>query len=82
MHSYQRGDCVWCLNEQRRVGVCSKLQPSYLGPYVVKKKINDQDFVVQKNEDETSTFTVHFNKLKAYLGINIPEWAEQLRAGN
>ena len=37
-HNFRPSDLVWLLNETREVGVCSKLQPVFLGPYVVSKK--------------------------------------------
>jgi hypothetical protein len=36
--SYQSGDAVWYLHEQRKYGVCPKLQPQYIGPCVILKE--------------------------------------------
>jgi transposase InsO family protein len=44
--SYQPGDAVWYLHEQRKDGVCPKLQPQYIGPCVILKKYNDLVYCV------------------------------------
>jgi hypothetical protein len=38
LKNYQPGDAVWYLHEQRKEGVCTKLQPLYMDPCVVLKK--------------------------------------------
>ena len=35
MNTYNTGDAVWCLNERRTEGVCPKLQPAFIGPWVM-----------------------------------------------
>jgi hypothetical protein len=35
LKNYQPGDAVWYLHEQRKEGVCTKLQPLYMGPCVI-----------------------------------------------
>ncbi len=76
LNQYKPGDLVWCLSEVRKEGVCTKLQPAYKGPYLVVKKYNDQDCRIQVN-GEGKQKVVHHNKLKPYLGNNVPTWVKQ-----
>jgi hypothetical protein len=45
--SYKVFDKVWYLNEIRKEGICPKLQPSYIGPCVVTKKLSDLNYEIQ-----------------------------------
>ena len=75
LNSYDLGDAVWYLNEARYVDKSPKLQSAYLGPYVVIKKLNEQDYMIQI-ELNGKTMVVHHNKLKPYEGENPPKWAK------
>lgn len=44
---YKVGEKVWYLNENRKVGDCPKLQPLYMGPCLITKKINDLNYEIQ-----------------------------------
>ena len=70
---YDVGDIVWCLHENRRVGISPKLEKAYNGPYVVTCKMSELNFVIQLNKDGERR-TVHHNKLKPYEGTNTPRW--------
>lgn len=70
---YNEGDIVWCLMETRKVGVMPKLQFTYEGPFVIKKKLSEIDFVLQLDKYGTEK-SVHHNKLKPYEGNNPPKW--------
>jgi hypothetical protein len=71
--SYQPGDAVWYLHEQKKDGVCPKLQPHYIGPCVILKKYNDLVYCVQLSQDGLIKVLNH-NKLKPYLGPHYPKW--------
>ena len=72
-HNYQQGDFVWVLNETRKVGQCPKLQPMYVGPYPILKRLDDLTFLVQM-DSQGKRRVVNHNKLKLYEGENPPKW--------
>ena len=78
LHTYKRGDLVWLLNEVRKESVCPKLQPAFIGPFVVTMKISDLNYRIQKDKDGHKVVTVHHDKLKPYQGQNPPKWAKKL----
>ena len=73
MNSYTVGDAVWYLNEQRKEGICPKLQSLYVGPCVVLNKFNDINYCIQLTEDGPVRVVNH-DKLKPYDGENLPKW--------
>ena len=72
-HRYQEGDVVWCLMEVRKVGVTPKLEYVYEGPFLVKKKLSELDYVLQLDRSGKER-PVHHNKLKPYEGDHPPRW--------
>ena len=79
VNKYQRGDLVRCLDETRKVGIMPKLGNAYDGPFLVKKKVTELDFVLQLNQDGDEKLVYH-NKLKPYEGDSPPNWLK--RAGS
>jgi hypothetical protein len=77
LEHFHPGDLLLVLNEKREVGVCPKLQPVFLGPFVVTKKINDWLVEVQTTKDGNRRI-LHHDKIKKYLGDEIPKWANNL----
>ena len=77
-HKYELGDNVWCLHETRRVGVSSKLERAFDGPFLITEKRSPINFVIQLNKNG-QTLVVHHDKLKPYKGINPPLRASKLR---
>ena len=73
VNKYQQGDLVWLLNEIREVDVCSKLQPAYIGPFVISKVLSVFDCEVVINA-AGKTKVIHHDKLKPYKGDNPPNW--------
>ncbi|KAL3868333.1 hypothetical protein ACJMK2_041150 [Sinanodonta woodiana] len=47
---YIPGYLVWILNELRYKGISPKLQKLYAGPFIVKKKINDLNYIIILDE--------------------------------
>lgn len=77
-HRYNEGDIVWCLMEIRKVGVSPKLEYIFEGPFLIKKKLSELDFVLQLNR-EGKERSVHHNKLKPYEGNSPPRWVVKAR---
>jgi hypothetical protein len=78
VNAYSEGDIIWCLLENRKVGVSHKLEPMYDGPFMVKKKMSDINFVIQMDKHGKEK-VVHHNKLKPYEGNNAPRWIAKAR---
>jgi hypothetical protein len=74
---YVPGDLVWTMNKSRRKGVCPKMQNRWLGPLVVKERLNDVTYRVKLNEK--SEKVIHYDLLKPYLGREIPRWVSTFR---
>ena len=77
-HTYSPGSFVWYKNEERKEGVCPKLQPLYKGPYVVTIKYNSLDYGVKLGKKGREV-VLHHNQLKPYEGSNPPRWAKDLQ---
>jgi hypothetical protein len=77
--NYNEGDAAWYLSEGRKKGESPKLQPAYEGPYYIKQKINDLDYLIQKDAAGKRCVVVNHNKLKPYEGTNPPDWIKQLQ---
>ncbi len=73
VNKYKAGDIVWCLAESRKVGVAPKLVRSYEGPYLVKQKVAEVNFILQTDK-KVGQKLVHHNKLKPYEGTHPPKW--------
>ncbi|VDI51307.1 Hypothetical predicted protein [Mytilus galloprovincialis] len=73
VYKYEQGDLVWYLNENRIKGVAPKLEKTYSGPYIIKRKMSELNFVLQLTRDGTEKL-IHHNKLKPYKGDNPPKW--------
>ena len=77
LNSYQVGDMVWLLNETRETGKCPKLQPAFLGPYVVIARYGKINFKIQLDGTGKSR-VVHHDKLKIYTGVHPPSWTKKV----
>ena len=73
LNKYQPGDAVWCLHEVRKPGVTPKLKRAYDGPFMVKTKRSEINYVLQLDKSGRER-TVHHNKLKPYQGDTPPGW--------
>ena len=78
LHSYAKGDMVWFLQSERRDTICSKLQRPYTGPFLIKEKLNNQNYVLLFSKEGKSQ-VIHHDKLKPYLGNNPPQWIVKLK---
>jgi hypothetical protein len=77
---YNPGALVWYVNENRKVGFSPKLQPLFVGPALILKKMSELDYKIQLHH-RGPTKIVHYNKLKPYDGSETLSWAKSaLRA--
>ena len=78
VNKYAEGDMVWCLAEARKVGTMQKLEPAYEGPFLIKRKISEINFVLMLDKTGKQKL-VHHNKLKPYVGEKPPNWLKKAR---
>ena len=69
---------VWYLMEVRKVGISPKLEFGFEGPFLIKKKLSEIDFVLQLDRLGTEK-PVHHNKIKPYEGDHPPRWVAKAR---
>jgi len=72
LHHFKEEDLVLMFNQQRKVQVSPKLQPVFVGPFVIKKKISDLNYIVQVGLLKEKI--VHHDKLVPYRGTKTPAW--------
>lgn len=75
---YKSGDLVWYLHETKKVGVAPKLEKRYEGPYIVKEKKSPWNYIIQKERNGVDKL-VHHDKLKPYVGLDVPRWMQVCR---
>ena len=78
VNKYDKVDIVWMLNEARHLGTCPKLEMVYEGPYLIKQKVSEMNYVIQLNKRGEQKM-VHHNKVKPYGGENPPLWILYVR---
>ena len=76
-NTYVVGDLVWLLNETLEIGKCPKLQPAFLGPYVVTARYGKINFKIQLDGTGKSR-VVHHDKLKRYTGVHPSSWIKKV----
>ena len=70
---------MWHANVHSSVkGICNKLQPAYIGPYVITERRNDRNYMAQVGPKDGKVKPVHHDKLLKYNGRNPPSWAVKL----
>ena len=78
LNKYSVGDFVWCLYESRKVGVMPKFEHAYEGPFIIKKKYSELDFLIQLDRAGKEK-PVNHDKLKPYEGDHAPKWLKKAR---
>ena len=73
LNRYETGDLVWCLQESRKVGIMTKLQHTYEGPYLYKNKVSEINFLLQLDRSGKEKRVYH-KKLKPYECDHPPKW--------
>ena len=75
---YSRGDLVWTAHKLKKIGKSPKLQPKWIGPAVVMKRINDVTYRIRV--DSHKDRVVHYNYLKPFVGRDtLPLWVQKLQ---
>ncbi|CAC5364722.1 unnamed protein product [Mytilus coruscus] len=75
--TYQIFDKVWYLHGTRKEGISPKLQPLYMGPCLITRKLNDINYKIQL-DGTGNCEVVNHDKLKPYRGENIPKWMRKV----
>ena len=78
INKYKEGDVVWYLQVKRKEVVCPKLIPPYTSPFLIKKKLSEQNYLVQFSEEGREK-VVHHDKLKPFKGLTMPRWIQNQR---
>ena len=73
VHNHCTVDVVWYVNEVWIEEISPKLQPTYLGPCLIVRKLNDLIFEMQLSRNG-KTRVVHHNKLIPFKGEAYPKW--------
>jgi hypothetical protein len=68
--SCQVGDLVWYFCPRTRVGTSPKWTRFYSGPFTVRRKINDVNYVIQRSA-HSRPIVAHINKLKPYRAFTL-----------
>ena len=64
--------------ETRKVGEAPKLKPAYHGPFLVRRKVSEVDFLVQLDKDGNKQ-VIHYDKLKPYEGNHPTRWIRRAK---
>ena len=78
VNRYRVGDVVWCIDESRKVGITSKLERIYEGPFLVTKRFSELYFLIQLDKKGTEKGVNH-DKLNPYEGDHPPAWLKKAR---
>ena len=78
VNKYNEGDLVWYLQVRRKEAINPKLVPPYSGPFVIKKKLSAQNYLVQFSDDGKER-VIHHDKLKPFKGTSLPRWIQKLK---
>ena len=73
-HTYKPGDLIWWETHHGQLEITPKLRNPYEGPYLILKKLNDLNYVIQLDQKGTQR-VVHCNKLLPYRGPVTLPWA-------
>ena len=78
--TFQEGDLVLMKNLKRRKGRNVKLQPKFIGPYRVFRKLSDNNYQVVSVGGQPKSDIVHVEKTKALRG-KTSGWVYQIDVG-
>ena len=70
------GDAVLLINSASKVGESKKLQPIWLGPYLITEKLSPVTYRLVNRKRE---WVVHYNRLKLCLDDELPIWLRRRR---
>ena len=71
---YRVGDAVWIFNPLRRKGLSPKLQPHWIGPYIIREVYTDLIYKIAR-QNGSKEIVIHHDRLKPYFGSldTVPE---------
>ena len=72
---YEECDLVWMHNPAKKIGISPKLSRSWEGPYIVLNRLSDVTYRI-KGGLRAKMKIVHFDRLKPYLGEEVPAWIQ------
>ena len=70
---YEEGQFVWLRKRTREKGLTPKLQPRWLGPYLIVTRMSDVTFRVQLSP-RSHPMVVHADRMKKYEGPSRETW--------
>ena len=70
---FQEGQFVWLRKRTKEKGLSPKLQPRWLGPYLIVSRLSDVTFRVQLTP-RAHPIIVHADRMKRYEGQARPTW--------
>ena len=73
---FQRGDLVMLVNSSTRIGKCKKLQPVWLGPYIIVDVVSP---VLYKVAIRNRTSVQHVDRMRLYVDRVVPMWVQRRR---
>ena len=73
---YQEGDAVLLINSATKIGHSKKLQPIWLGPFLVTKVISSTLYQIASQK---KTFVVHHDRIRPCLDKTLPLWFQRRR---
>ena len=77
---HKLGGAVWLHTKRRKKGISPKLQRSWAGPFYVLDVLSDVTYRIQETP-KSKPKVVHFNRLKAYVGADMPDWVQRKTEG-
>ncbi len=66
--SLKLGSLVWLNSKARVKGRCPKLARAWEGPFVIRRKISDVNYQIQRGSNGKLKI-VHYDRLKPYVGM-------------
>ena len=73
---YKVGDAVLLVNSATKIGQCKKLQPLWLGPFLIVEVISN---ILYKISGQKRSFVVHHDRLKLCRDRALPFWLVRRR---
>ena len=70
---FEEGQFVWLRKKTREKGLSPKLQPRWLGPYLIVTRMSDVTFRIQASP-RSHPMVVHADRMKKYEGIERQAW--------
>ena len=74
---YEVGDAILLANSATKIGECKKLQPLWLGPYLVVAKISD---ILYKVATQKKTYVIHHDRMRPCNDRSLPLWLTRKRS--